>query len=170
MSQRPIQARDAVGVTIRKATPADIDALVPMVNAAYRVSEGHVFPATDRVERTDAMKQIEGIAVAEIGGSIVGCLHIALENDAAHFGMLATGVSMQRRGIASALIAYAENAARAAGCSVMRIETIKEAGHIPFYERFGYRVTGETLGQTWNAGADWGAAIPWHMVDMEKRL
>lgn len=170
MSQRPIQARDAVGVTIRKATPADIDVLVPMVNAAYRITEGHVFPTTDRIERTDAMKQIEDIIVAEIGGSIVGCVDLDLSGDSAHFGMLATGVSMQRRGIASALIAYAENAARAAGCSVMCIETIKEAGHVPFYERFGYRVTGETPGQKWNAGVDWGAAIPWHMVDMEKRL
>ena len=52
----------------------------------------------------------------------------------------------------------------------MRIETIKEAGHVPFYERYGYRVTAETPGQTWNGGTDWGAAIPWHMVDMEKPL
>jgi N-acetylglutamate synthase-like GNAT family acetyltransferase len=170
MSQRTIQARDAVSVTIREATSADVDALVPIVNAAYRASEGHVFPATDRVERTDAVKQIEGIVVAETDGRLVGCIHITMVDDAAHFGMLATDVSMQRRGIASALIAHAEAAALAAGSTVMRIETIKEAGHVPFYEHFGYCVTGETPGQTWNEGADWGAAIPWHMVKMEKRL
>ncbi len=170
MSQRSIQARDAVAVAIRDATSADIDALVPMVNAAYRLSEGHVFPATDRVERTDAMKQIDGIAVAEVEGKIVGCVHIEISSTAAHFGMLATDVGMQGRGIATALIGHAENTARAAGCTVMRIETIKEAGHVPLYERYGYRVTGETPGQTWNRGADWGAAAPWYMVDMEKPL
>jgi hypothetical protein len=31
-------------------------------------------------------------------------------------------------------------------------------------------VLGETDGQTWNGGADWGAAIPWQMVDLEKAL
>jgi GNAT superfamily N-acetyltransferase len=170
MSQRPIQARDAVAVAIREATPADIDALVPMVNAAYRITEGHVFPATDRVERTDAAKQIEGIVVAEVDSKLAGCIHIHIDDHSAHFGMLVTDTSMQRRGIASALIGHAENTARAAGCTTMRIETIKEAGHVPFYERYGYRVTAETPGQTWNGGADWGAAIPWHMVDMEKNL
>ncbi len=170
MSQRPIQARDAVAVAIRDATSADIDALVPMVNAAYRLSEGHVFPTTDRVDRTDAMKQIDGIAVAETGGRLVGCIHITIDDDSAHFGMLATNVNMQGRGIASALIAHAENKARTAGCTAMRIETIREAGDVRFYERFGYCVTGETPGQTWNRGADWGAAAPWYMVDMEKPL
>lgn len=170
MSQRPIQASDAVAVAIRDATPADIDALVPMVNAAYRITEGHVFPTTDRIERTDAVKQIEGIVVAEVDSELAGCIHIHLGDHSAHFGMLVTDVSMQRRGIASALIAHAENTARAAGCTVMRIETIKEAGHVPLYERYGYRVTGETPGETWNGGADWGAATPWHMIDMEKQL
>lgn len=170
MSQRPIQARDAVAVDVRAATPADVDALVPMVNAAYRISEGHIFPTTNRVERTDAMKQIAGIVVAELDSKLAGCIHIHIDDHSAHFGMLTTDVSMQRRGIASKLIGHAEDTARAAGCTLMRIETVKEAGHVPFYERYGYRVTGETPGQTWNAGADWGAATPWHMVEMEKRL
>jgi hypothetical protein len=68
------------------------------------------------------------------------------------------------------LAEYAEQAAAAAGASAVRIETVKQAGLIPFYERRGFRVVAETDGQLWNGGADWGAAIPWQMVEMEKRL
>jgi hypothetical protein len=52
----------------------------------------------------------------------------------------------------------------------MRIEVVEEGGRIPYYERRGYRVTQRYLGQEWNNGADWGAAIEWHMVEMEKQL
>ena len=160
----------ATGITIRTATPDDIPALVAMVNAAYRKAEGHVFPTTERVQRTAAMNNLSRIAVAIIDGRVVGSIDIELAGDVAHFGMLATDLAYQRRGIASMLIAHAEETARGIGCRVMRLETIKEAGNEPFYERFGYRVTAETDGQTWNGGQDWGAAGPWHMVDMEKPL
>jgi ribosomal protein S18 acetylase RimI-like enzyme len=160
----------APAVTIRAATPDDVASLVALVNAAYRVSEGHVFPGTSRVERTEAMKQLDRIVVAEVDGKIVGCVDIDLTGEAAHFGMLATDLSAQGRGIGSRLIDCAESRARDAGRSAMRIEVVKEAGRVPWYERKGYRVTGETPGQQWNGGRDWGAAIDWHMVDMEKRL
>ena len=157
-------------ITIRPATPDDLAVLVTLVNDAYRISEGHVFPGTDRVQRTDALKKLDGIVVAEIGGAIAGCVHIDLTGEAAHFGMLATDVAGQRRGIGSMLIDHAERVARAAGATAMRIEVVKEAGRVPFYERRGYTVVRETPGQQWNNGADWGAAIDWHMVDMEKQL
>jgi GNAT superfamily N-acetyltransferase len=162
MSDRPLE--------IRPATLADVPALLEMVNAAYRISEGHVFPGTDRVERTDALKRLDGVAVAAGGGALAACVHIELNGRAAHFGMLATAPARQGRGVGSMLIDYAESLARAGGCGVMRIEVVREAGRVPFYERRGYHVTREHDGQTWNGGADWGAALAWHMVEMEKAL
>jgi N-acetylglutamate synthase-like GNAT family acetyltransferase len=164
-SQSPASA-----VTIRAATPDDVPALVALVNAAYRVSEGHVFPGSSRLERTEAMEQLDRIAIAELDGKLAACVDIDLTGDAAHFGLLATDMAMQRRGVASMLIEHAEEQARAAGHATMRIEVVKQGGRIPYYERRGYRVTGETPGQVWNGGQDWGAAIEWHMVDMEKQL
>jgi GNAT superfamily N-acetyltransferase len=147
-----------------------VPALVAMVNAAYRASEGDVFPGTTRVQRTDAMRRLDGTLVAVIGGEIAGCVRYEAEPPVAHFGLLATDVSRQGSGIASMLIEHVEQLAREAGCAAMRIEVVKEGGHVPFYERRGYAVTKETDGQEWNGGQDWGAAGPWHMVDMEKRL
>jgi predicted N-acetyltransferase YhbS len=173
----------ATGITIRAATPDDVSALVEMVNAAYRASEGDVFPGTTRVQRTDAMKRLDGTLVAIVDGAVAGCVRYELgghdcsvpeqsDGDArvAHFGLLATDVSKQNGGIGSALIEHVERLAREAGCALMRIEVVKEGGRVPFYQRRGYRVTAETPGQEWNGGQDWGAAGPWHMVDMEKPL
>jgi GNAT superfamily N-acetyltransferase len=160
----------ATGIRIRAATPDDVPALVELVNTAYRASEGDVFPGTTRVQRTDAMKRLDGTLVATAEGALAGCVRVELEPPVAHFGLLSTDIAMQGRGIASALIDHVEQLARDAGCTVMRIEVVKEGGRVPFYERRGYVVTKETPGQIWNGGQDWGAAGPWHMVDMEKPL
>ncbi|MDE3094527.1 MAG: GNAT family N-acetyltransferase [Chloroflexota bacterium] len=145
-------------------------ALVPLINAAYDYTEHHVFPGTRRADRQDISKLIDGLVVAELDGRIAACVHIDLSADPAHYGLLAVDVTLQRSGIGSLLVGHAESAARAAGASAVRIVTVKQAGLIPFYERRGYRVIAETDGQTWNGGADWGAAIPWQMAEMEKAL
>jgi GNAT superfamily N-acetyltransferase len=173
MPQRPVEEREAVtsrGLVVRPAKPEDVPALVSMVNAAYRVSEGDVFPGTTRVQRTDAMRQLDGTLVLLVDGELAGCVRFELEPPVAHFGLLATEVSRQGAGIGSRLIGHVEQLARNAGCTTMRIEVVKEGGRVPFYERRGYTVTSETDGQEWNGGQDWGASGPWHMVEMEKRL
>lgn len=155
---------------MRAARPDDVDLLVPLVNDAYRKTEGDVFPGTTRTERGDLLQQIERIIVAEVDGRAAGCMYFAIEGERAHFGMLAADVRMHGRGIGGALIAHAEALASAAGCRTVHLESVKEANLVPFYQRRGYRVTRETSGQQWNGGADWGAAADWHMVDMEKTL
>ena len=158
------------GVRLRSATADDIEVLVPLINAAYDATEHHVFPGSRRADRHDISRLAEDIVVAELPSGIAGCVHIDVSGDPAHYGLLAVDVSLHRSGIGSLLIEHAETIARDAGATAVRIETVKQAGLISFYERRGYRVVGETEGQIWNGGADWGAIIPWQMVDMEKRL
>jgi N-acetylglutamate synthase-like GNAT family acetyltransferase len=155
---------------MRAAIEADVDVLVPLVNAAYRKTEGHIFPGTTRTERGDLLKRIEHIVVVEADGRVVGCMYFSTDGECAHFGLLAVDVAIHGQGVGSALIAHAEERARAAGCRTVHMEAVKEANLFPFYERRGYRIVRETPGQAWNGGADWGAAIDWHMVDMEKAL
>jgi N-acetylglutamate synthase-like GNAT family acetyltransferase len=173
MPQRALEASDAVGVAgvrLRAATPADVDALVPMINAAYDRTEHHVFPGTRRAERHDISQMVGGIVIAEQNERIAGCIHIDVSGDPAHYGLLAVDVSLHRSGIGSILVEHAELVARGAGATAIRIETVKQAGMIPFYAQRGYCIVQETDGQVWNGGADWGAAGPWEMVDMEKSL
>ncbi|HXK33300.1 MAG TPA: GNAT family N-acetyltransferase [Dehalococcoidia bacterium] len=163
---------DAVdsGVVLRPARAEEADALVAMINAAYHKTEGHVFPGTTRTEREDVTRRLPELTVAEADGTVAGCIHVTLSPPEAHFGLLAVDVARHGQGIGSQLIAHAERVARAAGCETMRIEAVKEGGQVPYYERRGYRVAAEHAGQEWNGSADWGAAIDWHMVEMEKPL
>jgi GNAT superfamily N-acetyltransferase len=179
MPQRAIEDGGAVGVTaaatakrarLRSATADDLEVLVPLINAAYDRTEHHIFPGSRRTERHDISEFIDGIVIAEVEDRILGCIHVDVSSDPAHYGLLAVDVSLHRSGLGSLLVEHAETMARDAGASAVRIETVKQAGLIPFYQRRGYRVVGETDGQFWNGGADWGAIIPWQMVDMEKRL
>ena len=161
---------DRASITLRPARAEDTDTLVRIINAAYAASEGHVFPGTTRTERTGLERILHELTVAEVDGQVAGCIHITMTPPEAHYGPLAVDLTQQTGGLGSVLIAHAEETARAAGCMRMKIEVVKEAGRIPFYERRGYRVVREHDGQEWNGGADWGASGPWQMVDMEKEL
>ena len=160
----------ATNVRLRPATPDDVDSLVPMINAAYHSTERHIFPGSRRTERHDISQIVGGIVIAEQEERIAACIHIDVSRDPAHYGLLAVDVSLHRSGIGSFLVEHAETLALDAGATAVRIETVKQAGLVPFYEQRGYRVVHETDGQVWNGGADWGAAGPWHVVDMEKML
>jgi N-acetylglutamate synthase-like GNAT family acetyltransferase len=166
------QADAAPRVSIRAAVPADIDVLVQLINDAYAQSERNVFPSTTRTQRSGIERHLDEVYVAESVGGPLGSVHVHIDGDRAHFGMLAVSVDHHHVGIGSLLIRHAEQIARAAGCKTMHIEVVKEGipDRVAYYARRGYVVTRETDGQTWNGGADWGAAISWHMVDMEKPL
>lgn len=166
--------RSAPNIILRPATPGDTDTLLRIINDAYRASEGDVFPGTSRTERTGLERILHELTVAEIDDGtrrrIAGCIHITIEPPDAHYGPLAVDLSLQSSGLGSALIDHAEERARAAGCTRMKIEVVKQGGRVPFYERRGYVATQEHDGQAWNGGADWGASGPWQMVEMEKAL
>ncbi len=159
-------------ITLRPAAPGDVEALVALVNAAYRKAESNVFPETTRTERVGITNILPEITVAERDGCLAGCIHITMTPPDAHFGLLAVDVELHGGGLGSQLIAHAERLAREAGCTRMCIEVVQEGepARVPYYERRGYRVIAEHNGQQWNGGADWGAAIDWHMVDLEKDL
>lgn len=85
------------------------------------------------------------VVLAEADGVLVGCIHVQREGAAAHFGMFAVEPTLQAGGTGSALLAAAEDRARAWGCSAMDLEVVAQRAElIAWYERRGYRRTGET--------------------------
>lgn len=160
---------DAGTTTVRGAREADLAGLAELVNTAYAKTEGHVFSGK-RTHRTALADDRERLVVAERDGRVVGCVHVDVSGEPAHFGLLAVDVALHGEGIGSLLIAEAERLAHEAGRRRMRIESVKEAGLVPYYERRGYRVVTEHVGQEWNGGQDWGALLDWHMVELEKEL
>ena len=148
-------------LTFRAATVADVDDVVALVESAYRGAasrEGWTTEAdlldgrrTDAAEVTGLVTGGDGrIVLAESAGEppqLVGCCHLRLvPGEPAYFGMFAVRPGMQGSGTGRALLGEVEAQALSAGADRMRMTIIAQRHDlIAWYERLGYRATGETL-------------------------
>lgn len=143
---------------IRRATLDDVAKLLPVVEGAYR-GEGSRRGWTTEADllggqRTDAAMLAEIIAdpkqailMAEIDGALVGSVLIADRGaGTGYLGMLSVDPSRQTGGIGKALVKVAEAAvAERFGARRMEMNVFWQRDSlIAWYERMGYRRTGET--------------------------
>lgn len=142
-------------LVFRNATPADIDALVALVESAYRgdVSKQGWTTEADllggRRTGADDISACIGrpqsvILMAERDGELLGCAHVAIEDGVGYFGMFSVSPTLQGGGIGKRLLAEAERVVREDwGLGAMRMTVIDVRDElIAFYERRGYRRTG----------------------------
>ncbi len=158
-------------VHFRVAVAADVDAIVALVESAYRgdVSRAGWTTEADLLDgqRTDpagvatliagnasrvllaepAMTGSEPVSASGRGqaGVLLACCHIEHDNaQRCHFGMFAVRPGEQRAGLGRALLSEAERIAREEwGCALMTMTVIDvRAELIAWYERRGYRRTG----------------------------
>ena len=144
-------------VSIRTATPADLDALLGLVHRAYRGDAAragwtHEADLLDG-QRTDAPALQEmltdpwqRILVAEQDGTLAGCVNVEDRGDGtAYLGMLSIDPARQAAGLGRKLIEAAEAAAvELFGAAVMEMTVIRQREElIAYYERRGYARTGE---------------------------
>ena len=140
----------------RNATPADIDALVALVTSAYRGDSSRAGWTTEadlldgnridpEVLRADLERPRSRVLLAEADGGLQACAHGADEDGAGYFGMFAVHPGLQGGGLGKQLLAECERIARDEWqLPVMRMTVIDvRAELIAFYERRGYRRTGE---------------------------
>ncbi|MEU6053454.1 GNAT family N-acetyltransferase [Streptomyces xanthochromogenes] len=149
-------ARRAAGeLSYRDATEADVEALVPLIESAYRGDSSRVGWTTEadilQGRRTDS----EGVRTVitspgsrlltvERDGVLVACCQLEHRGDAAYFGMFAVSPALQGAGLGKQIIAEAERIVRAEwGVTEMHMTVISVRDElIAFYERRGYRRTG----------------------------
>jgi len=149
----------------RAASEQDVAALVELVNAAYR-------PTTAAAGWTHESAWIDGpritssqlaatlrapdsvLLVAEIDGSIAGCIEVRKDENAAYIGTLAVAPSMQDHGLGKALLHEAEQFAVRNWKIGTAVMVVLSARHelIDFYLRRGYTRTGERMGYPLDAG------------------
>ena len=154
-------------ITLRRGTEADAAMLLPLINDAYFVREGHLFtgPRASPEQLLDALgADGSRLFVALHDDQIAGCIRLVLRQVSAYFGMLAVAAAYQGRGLAALLIRYVENETLTQGRDTMHLECVQDAGMQPYYEALGYGVTKQTPHD------DWGARSPWTLVEMTKRL
>ncbi len=139
----------------REARPADVGAIVALVESAYRGDSSRKGWTTEADmldgQRTDA----EGVAallgkpgnrvlLAEANGELLACAHVEQQGDAAYFGMFSVQPQQQGGGVGRAMLAEAERIAREEwACGEMQMTVISVRDElIAWYERRGYRRTG----------------------------
>lgn len=144
-------------VSFRAALPADVDAIVALVESAYR---GHASRAGWTTEadlldgrRTNAedvlaniRRPLSQVLLAFQDEKLVACAHVAVEDGAGYFGMFSVAPTLQRSGLGKAMMAEAERIAlEDYGMALMRMTVIDVRDElIAWYERRGYRRTGVT--------------------------
>lgn len=144
----------------RAATLGDVDAVVALVESAYRGDASRAGWTTEAdfldgrrtaaddvfacINRADSL-----VLLAECDAGIMACAHVAIEHadgepGTGYFGMFAVRPNLQASGIGSQVLAEAERIARdewALPCLRMTVIDIR-AELIAYYERRGYRRTG----------------------------
>lgn len=147
------------GLHFRDATRADIDAVVALVESAYRgdasragwtteadLLDGRRTGADDVAACIAAPRSVVLLAVRDgaDGEDLLACAHLAEEDGAGYFGMFSVRPTLQAAGIGSRLLTEAERRAREDwALPAMRMTVIDIRDElIAYYQRRGYARTG----------------------------
>ncbi|MDO0917131.1 N-acetyltransferase [Streptomyces sp. DT2A-34] len=145
----------ASGLVFRDATDADVDALVALIESAYRGDSSRSGWTTEadilEGQRTDPEGVLQVIKstdsrllTVERDGQVVACCQLEHRGDHAYFGMFAVSPALQGAGLGKVIITEAERQARETwGATEMHMTVISVRNDlIAWYERRGYRRTG----------------------------
>ncbi|MFJ2260884.1 GNAT family N-acetyltransferase [Streptomyces sp. NPDC087844] len=144
------------GLTFRDAVDTDVDALVALIESAYRGDSSRTGWTTEadilQGQRTDpegvlaVIKSPDSrLLTVERDGTTVACCQLEHRGTHAYFGMFAVSPALQGAGLGKMIIAEAERLARETWDAKemhMTVISVRE-DLIAWYERRGYRRTGE---------------------------
>jgi GNAT superfamily N-acetyltransferase len=140
----------------RRATLADTESIVGLVQSAYRGDGAKVGWTTETDlldgQRTDVdavrdllVRPSSQVVLAESLGELLACVHLERHARDCHLGMFSVDPSRQARGIGRTVMAEAERVARDEwGCLRMTMTVIDvRVELLSYYARRGYTPTGE---------------------------
>ncbi len=141
----------------RAATLPDVDRIVALVESAYRgdVSRKGWTTEADLLDgqRTDAdgVRALIGqvgsrVVLVERNEKLLACAHVERSGDSCYFGMFSVDPTLQGGGVGNATLVECERIAREEWhCRAVNMTVIRQRDElIAWYERRGYRRTGET--------------------------
>lgn len=147
---------EPTSLVFRHALPADIPAIVALVESAYRgesglrgwTTESHLLDGR-RTNDNDVAAVINRphscLLLAERDGRLLASCHVERQGKFGYFGMFAVDPSQQGGGLGKTVLAEAERVARERWhCRAMRMTVIVQRNElIAWYERRGYLRTAE---------------------------
>ncbi len=142
---------------IHYAEKKDIPQLLSLLNSAYRgeasrkgwtteadLLQGEIRTDEDELKRLMAQPGSVFLKYEE-DGKISGCVNLQQHDKRIYLGMLSVNPLIQAKGIGRKLMMAAETHANKKGCHSIYMTVISvRAELIAWYERLGYRATGET--------------------------
>lgn len=156
-----------LAISVRRATPADAEALAELVNEAYAIEKS--FAEGDRTSTDEIEAMVTAgrgaFLVLEMAGGLAAAVYVEGRGHAAYFGMLSVRPGLQGMGLGKRLVRIAEALAEATGAREMTLRIVnlrEELGR--WYRSLGYREVGTT---PWDHR---GLKRPAHFVDMAKDL
>jgi len=131
--------------SFREATPADVPALLRVINAAYLVERE--FVEGDRLSEKELRRIFELgtflVATRGNGESIANVFLQRTAPDRMYLGLLAVDPAEQRHGLGRLMMAAAERHCRAAGCRAIDIRIVNLRTELPpFYRSLGFVADG----------------------------
>ena len=151
----PVVSAGTAGILFRDAGVDDVDAIVALVESAYRGDSSRQGWTTEaglldgRRTGVDDVRNClarprSRILLAERDGELLACAQVAEEDNAGYFGMFSVQPQLQGSGIGKRVLAEAERLVRDEWrLHSMRMTVIDVREElIAFYERRGYRRTG----------------------------
>lgn len=146
-------------MSVEKATLKDVPELIDLINNAYRgehsrkgwTSEADILDG-ERINKKmleDLFKHNSATILKYTAGSdaiITGTVYLEIRNEALYLGMLTVSPELQGQGIGKVLLNAGETFAQQHSCKKVVMSVIKSRKElISWYERHGYRFTGEVL-------------------------
>jgi len=152
-------------VQIRTAQLADAEAIVSVINAAFRVER--FFLDRDRTSLSEVLTWLRtGTFLVACDAGLAGCVYIESRGERAYLGLLSVSPSRQNSGLGSQLMTAAEDRCLASGCRFVDLRIVNLREELPaFYRRRGYVETGAEP-----FPAEVPTKLPCHFVVMSKPL
>lgn len=136
-------------ITLRPATVDDAATILTITRAAFEQFRNRLDPPSGALDETlekllaTAFQPDHGVTLALVNGAAVGALRWEVHPQRAHLyvGRVAVLPAFRHRGIASALMGWADDHARALGLPAVQFGVrLQSPDNIRFYEHLGYRI------------------------------
>jgi len=150
----------------RTADLADVEALVRLINSAFRVELPYI--AGDRIDAAGVLSYMAKgkFFLAEDSSGLAGCVYVELRDDRGYLGLLGVEPRCQGTGLGRKLMDAGENFFRQAGCVAVDLRVISARTPLPaFYRHLGYLETG-----TAPFAPDVPVKVPCHYILMSKTV
>lgn len=128
---------------IRLATPADIPAMLPIINDAFAIETFLEGTRTSEDQLTNMMSKGEFLLGYDSSGDLVASVYVEVRGTRGYFGMLAVATAQQGKGFSRSMVEAAEVHCRHRGCTSMDLTVLSLRPELPLlYAKFGYLETG----------------------------